>query len=225
MASYPPPHNGVLRASEIMATKNQIAKSYQVTAERAARGAYVNAMLKQFLQGANDETMRAELYAFLDDTKNCSQKIIFAADTRINDNGQLVERDENGNEQVVEGAAHWVSVNWKQDKNGNITLREVFRAPYPNDTWQRINSIICSWVSYRETVPDSFLAIRERMTAKINAKLLPLREQAETFTKYNVPIPDVLAEQISELENKLQNLLGEINVKKVEKETEKESKK
>lgn len=166
---------------------------------------YRHALISELFKGASEDELKVELAAFDADTKNGTQLVIIAADTKVNDKGQLT--DDEGN--ILENAVSFATV-ISTNKDGEITKeRQVFRVPYIADTDQRNNRIVAYWVRFRETRDESFAAARAAKVDELKKELQPLTAQVETFAKYNVPVPAELSEKVDALKAELAKLGAE----------------
>lgn len=185
----------------------QVAEMKAEIAKVAARyyAPYRHALISELFKGASKDELKAELAAFDADTKNGTQLVIIAANTRTNDKGKLT--DDEGN--ILENAVSFATV-ISTNKDGEITRkRQVFRVPYIADTDQRNNRIVAYWLQFRETREESFAAARSAKVDTLKKELAPLAAQVETFEKYNVPVPAELSEKVEILKAELAKLGAE----------------
>ena len=114
-------------------------------------------LIADYYNGISGEDLAKELSAFDSDTHNGTCKVVIAASTKVNDNGQLL--DEDGN--VLENAVSFATVTSTNKEGETVKVRPVFRCSYVGDTVQRNISIVASWLEYRQTVANSFAYMKQ----------------------------------------------------------------
>lgn len=135
-------------------------------------------LLNRHFVGATESELQKELDAFKNDTKNGLYKVVIASKTKTTENGELL--DEDGNK--IEKAQSFATVESTNKDGETISTRLVFRYPYVADTIQRNISIVASWLTFRETVSDSFAAMRQLEREKVAKEIAKLEK--EMFVAY-----------------------------------------
>ena len=120
--------------------------------------------------------MQQEIAAFDSDTNNGTCKVVIAASTKVNDNGQLL--DENG--EIMQSAISFATVRSTNKDGETVKVRPVFRCSYVGDTVQRNISIVASWLEYRATVENSFAYMKQLEAEKTAKRVQELTAQMTT---------------------------------------------
>lgn len=128
-------------------------------------------LISDYYKGIDGETLQQEIAAFDADTNNGTCKVVIAASTKVNDNGQLL--DENG--EIMQSAISFATVRSTNKDGETVKVRPVFRCSYVGDTVQRNISIVASWLEYRSTVENSFAYMKQLEAEKIAKRVQELR--------------------------------------------------
>ena len=161
-----------------MATLNDSLKSL---ADKRVNDSYVAGLFKSFrhdlikdyFADATRDELTKELAAFDSDTKNGTCKVIIAATTKVDKNGNLLDDDNN----VMESAVSFAVVK-STNKDGETTKeRLVFRFPYVGNTIQRNISIVANWIEFRATREESFAYAKALKFEKVEKEIKFIKSQ------------------------------------------------
>lgn len=128
---------------------------------------YREAQLKAFFADATESELQKEIDAFNKDTNNGTALLVMLSDNdRMKDN-KITDKD---GKTLFENVSFFAKVDWKTDKDGKVVkVKSVYTSPFVPMSANDNDRIINYWLSYRETLPESFAAIQEiKRTEKAN---------------------------------------------------------
>lgn len=128
---------------------------------------YREAQLKAFFADATESELQNEINAFNMDTANGTKLlVILSDDNRMKDN-TITDKD---GKTLFENVSFFAKIDWKTDKDGKvIKVKSVYTSPFIPMSANDNDRVINYWLSYRETLPESFAAIQEiKRTEKAN---------------------------------------------------------
>ena len=128
---------------------------------------YRDAQLKAFFADATESELQKEIDAFNKDTANGTALLVMLSDNdRMKDN-KITDKE---GKTLFENVSFFAKVDWRTDKEGKVVkVKSVYSSPFVPMSANDNDRIINYWLSYRETLPESFAAIQEiKRTEKAN---------------------------------------------------------
>ena len=128
--------------------KVTISESNRTSAAAEMWRTYQTALLSAVLENATDAELESETAAFLADTKQGTLLLVAGTDSRVNEKGELITRDKDGNDVVVSGAFIFETLNWTTE-NGVDKTTAYYAAPADVNTAVRAERVLQYWLNYR----------------------------------------------------------------------------
>lgn len=128
---------------------------------------YREAQLKAFFADANENELQNEINAFNQDTANGTKLLVILSDDNRMKENTITDKD---GKTLFENVSFFAKIDWKTDKDGKVVkVKSVYSVPFVPMSANDNDRVINYWLSYRETLPESFAAIQEiKRTEKAN---------------------------------------------------------